>query len=291
MRILAANEGDTAVSPPAEGVGYWAGGPSAVWQDGVFWLAYRLRRPVDKGRGYANVVARSDDGVHFETVETLTSDSFNSASLERPALVPLADGGWRVYVSCSTWQSKHWWVEAVDLADDARKVVLPGDAATAWKDVVVQRDGDSWHMWACRHPLDGGDDEADRMSSWYLTSDDGIEWVLATEALAPTPGSWDARGARIASVLAVDDGWTAFYDGRASAMENWHERTGFALGTDASAFTAAGGPTPEGQTARYLSIASLPAGYQLYWEASRVDGAHELRTAYVPRPASLSQSE
>ena len=74
-------------------------------------------------------------------------------------------------------------------------------------------------------------------------------------------------------------------------MENWHERTGVAVGADPSSFVATGGPTPEGQTARYLSIASLPEGYQLYWEASRVDGAHELRTAYVPRPASLSQSE
>ncbi len=31
-------------------------------EDGTFWLAYRLRRPVGVGRGYANVVARSDDG-------------------------------------------------------------------------------------------------------------------------------------------------------------------------------------------------------------------------------------
>jgi hypothetical protein len=291
MRILGANEGRTAVAPPGDGVGYWAGGPSAVWQDGAIWLAYRLRRPVDKGRGFANVVARSGDGVHFETVETLTSDSFSCASLERPALVPLADGGWRLYVSCSTWQSKHWWVEAVDLRDGARKVVLPGDTATAWKDVVVRRDGDVWHMWACRHPLDGGDDAADRMTSWYLTSADGLDWVLTEQALAPTAGSWNARGTRIASVVDTHDGWTAFYDGRASAAENWHERTGVAVGVDRTTFAAVGEPTPPGQTARYLSIAELPDGHRLYWEASRADGAHELRTAYVPRLASLRQSE
>src|SRR5262249_28495830 len=155
---LAENDGEVAIVPPGQGDGYWAGGPSAVSHDGAVWLAYRLRRPVDKGRGYANVVARSSDGVTFETVATLTNDQFGSASLERPALVPLADGTWRVYVSCSTWHSKHWWVEAIDLASGARKVVLAGDAATAWKDVVVLRTGDTWQMWACRHPLDGGDD-------------------------------------------------------------------------------------------------------------------------------------
>ncbi|HEY2297601.1 MAG TPA: hypothetical protein VGH43_07725 [Jatrophihabitans sp.] len=298
-RVLAANDAasgvQTAIEPPGDGVGYWAGGPSAVYVDGTFWVAYRLRRPVDQGRGFANVLARSTDGVHFAPVTTVTSDEFGAASLERPALVPVDDGGFRLYVSCSTWHSKHWSVEALEINPDGevegRKTVLPGDeATTAWKDVVVHRSAQQWQMWACRHPLAGGDDEADRMSSWYATSADGWEWEWHGAALTPTAGRWDARGTRIASVLRVSEGWLAFYDGRASAQENWHERTGLALGAGPEAFTAQGGPTPAGQTARYLSLAELPDGYRLYWEASRVDGAHDLRTAYVPRPESPTQS-
>src|SRR6476469_3049264 len=102
------------VDPPGDGPGHWAGAPSAVLHEGVVWLAYRLRRPVGRGRGYANVVARSTDGVHFETVATVLASTFDSASLERPALIRRPDGGWRLYVSCSTPGSKHWWVEAVD---------------------------------------------------------------------------------------------------------------------------------------------------------------------------------
>ena len=49
------------VPAPGEGDGYWAGGPSAVYADGTFSLAYRLRRPVGAGRGYANVIAQSTD--------------------------------------------------------------------------------------------------------------------------------------------------------------------------------------------------------------------------------------
>lgn len=299
VRVLAANDAasgvETAVDPPGDGVGFWAGAPSAVVVDGTFWLAYRLRRPVTEGRGFANVVARSADGVHFETVATVTSAEFEAASLERPALVPVADGGFRLYVSCSTWHSKHWWVEAVELdaagTVQGRKMVLPGDeASTAWKDVVVHRAGERWQMWACRHPLQDGDDQADRMSTWYATSRDGWEWDWAGPALEPTPGRWDARGARVASVLQADGGWLAFYDGRARAQENWHERTGVAFGAEPGALTGEGDPTPAGQTVRYVSLAELPDGFRLYWEASRVDGAHDLRTAYVPRPASLSQS-
>jgi hypothetical protein len=295
LHVLGAGAGEVAAAPPGDGVGFWAGGPSAAVVDDTMWLAYRLRRPVDQGRGFANVIARSADGVHFDETSRVSSAEFGAASLERPALVPLPNGGFRLFVSCSTWQSKHWWVEAIDLDEagrptERRQVVLPGDAATAWKDVVVHRTGDDWQMWACRHPLDGGDDEADRMSSWYATSSDGLHWDFVGEALGPTPGRWDARGARIASVLRLDGEWTALYDGRASSAENWHERTGVAFGESGASFRAAGDPTLPGATARYLSVATLPDGYRLYWEASRVDGAHDLRTAYVPRLVSLTQS-
>lgn len=292
---LAAATGTVAIEPPGAGSGYWAGGPSVVWQDGTFWLAYRLRRPVDEGRGYANVVARSTDGVRFETVATVTADQFGSASLERPALVPLAGGGWRLYVSCSTPGSKHWWVESIEAAEPAdlptgrRQVILPGDAATAWKDIVIHRTGDDWRMWACRHPLDGGDDEADRMTSEFLTSADGLSWTEHGTALGPRAGEWDARGARITSVLGVGDSQLAFYDGRASAAENWHERTGLAIGPS-TGFTVVAGPTPAGRTVRYVSVAALGEGYRLYYEASRPDGSHDLRTEYVPRPRGESQS-
>ena len=197
---------------------------------------------------------------------------------------------------CSTRDSKHWWVEAIEaddltgLAEGKRTVVLPGDARTAWKDIVVRRTGPDWQMWACRHPLDGGDDEADRMTSVYLVSSDGLAWNEMGTALAPTPGTWDARGTRITSVVRSGAEWVAFYDGRASAAENWYERTGYALGTAPDSFRAAGGPTPAGRTVRYVSFVETLTGTRLYWESSRPDGAHDLRTAYVPRPLSPSQS-
>ena len=85
-------DGTVAIEPPGDGAGYWAGGPSAQLVDGVYYLAYRVRRPIGSGRGYANVVARSDDGVHFEVIATLAKDDFGSESLERPALVHTPDG-------------------------------------------------------------------------------------------------------------------------------------------------------------------------------------------------------
>jgi hypothetical protein len=299
LHSLVESEAELVIAPPGVGEGFWAGGPSAIVVDSEVWLAYRLRRPVDRGRGYANVVARSSDGLRFETVATVTSDQFECASLERPALVRRPDGGWRLYVSCSTAGSKHWWVEAIDadtpagLPTGTRTVVLAGDDTEAWKDVVVQVDDDGWRMWACRHPLDGGDEAADRMSTWFATSDDGLAWTMAAEALRPVADTWDARGTRVAHVVPYEGRWWALYDGRRSAEENWRERSGLAVGDSPGRLTAVAGPVPEqvGRALRYASVIDVDGGRRVYFEVTGADGSHDLRTVYVPRPSDASQSE
>ncbi len=283
--------GDLVVPPPGEGEGNWAGAPSAVLHDGVWWLAYRVRQPVGQGRGMANVIARSTDGVRFTPVAEVTRDQFGAASLERPALVPLPDGGWRLYVSCSTPSSKHWWVESLDaptpeaLPGGRRTVVLPGDDTSAWKDVVVHRAADQWRMWACRHLLDEGDDQADRMHTWYATSADGLDWALHGPALVPGPGGWDARGTRVTAVLADAGRWAAFYDGRASAAENWHERTGLTVGDTPAAFAPGPEVRADAHVMRYLSLVPTPTGHRLFWESARPDSSHDLRTDFLPHPS------
>jgi hypothetical protein len=284
------------VPAPGSGLGNWSGAPSAVLDDGVYWLAYRIRRPVDQGRGVAVVLARSEDGVRFESVAHVTRDAFGAASLERPALVRKPAGGWRLYVSCATANSKHWWIEALD-ADTveelprARSVtVLPGDAHTAVKDPVVQVDDAGWHMWVCCHPLDELGQE-DRMTSRYAWSPDGLEWTIQDEVLAPTAGSWDQRGTRITAVFPGPPA-AVMYDGRSSAAENWCERTGVAMrGLDGryvpSGHTPIGSSPDTSGALRYVSAVSLPGGgYRLFFEAARPDGAHDLVTQLFP-PAEL----
>jgi hypothetical protein len=104
-----------------------------------------------------------------------------------------------------------------------------------------------------------------------------LHWEWHGVALEGRPGAWDARGTRVTTVL--PDGRAA-YDGRATAEENWFERTGLAYrsGETGRLRHADGEPVD----VRYLDVLPLPdGGFRIYYEARLPDESHELRTELV----------
>ncbi|CAN5321893.1 hypothetical protein BH11ACT3_BH11ACT3_03760 [soil metagenome] len=288
----------TIATAPGAGPGYWAGAPGvAAHPDGGFVVAYRVRNGHDGVD--ENVIALAPDGVTLTEVSRFPATRFEGGRwVERPAIVELPDGSWRLYVCVGGPASKMWWVEMIDarsldeLATAPSTRTLELDDLHAVKDPIVTHVGGDvpgegvWHAWPTIHLLDEPGDE-DRMNSAYATSVDGLEWTWHGTVLEGRAGEWDARGARLTSIL--PDGRAA-YDGRASAAENWFEKSGIAVpDDDGIRFNGTGGPIAD---LRYLTVMPLDdGGYRLWYEARLDDESHELRTELIsPSPPAAAES-
>lgn len=271
----------------AHGTGNWIGAASALGHDGYIYLAYRDRHPVDKGRGNRVYVARSpiDNGIHFDTLCVIDKEDMDAESLERPAVDVTPEGDWDLYLSCATYHSKHWRIERLrarrpqDFSAGTRTTIFPGSAAFGIKDPVLVR-GEDLRIWATLHPLTEGDENADQMIS--------VEAYSGEPVMVPEPGTWYGRGTRITAVVRE----YAYFDGRASAAENYEERTGMAK-WNGSRYIAVAGPVSSpfgGGALRYVSAIELPAGrLRLYYESATEYGSHELRTELCVIPVSSEQ--
>jgi hypothetical protein len=270
-------ENSQLVLPVAHGPGNWIGAASAVIHGDHIYLAYRDRHPVEKGRGNRAYVARSpiDDGVNFDTLCIIDKEDMDAESLERPALDVTPDGDWDMYLSCATFNSKHWRIERLragrpeDFSARTRKTIFPGSAAFGIKDPVLVRRDQDLRIWATLHPLTEGDENADQMISVNARNCDPV--------MVPEPGTWYSRGTRITAVV----GEHAYFDGRASAAQNYEERTGIAK-WNGSRYIPTAGPASSpfgGGALRYVSAITLPdSRLRLYYESATRYDSHELRT-------------
>jgi hypothetical protein len=264
------------------GTGNWIGAASALVHDDFIYLAYRDRHPVEQGRGNQAHVARSalDNGVHFDHLCSIDKSEMDAQSLERPALDVTPEGEWHLYLSCATFNSKHWRIERLHASSPAafsaatRTTIFPGSPEFGIKDPVLVREPDL-RIWATLHPLTEGDDNADKMIS--------VDACTRARVMEPEPGTWYSRGTRITAVV----GEYAYFDGRATAAQNFAERTGVARWIGSEYLPTVGpASSPFGDGAlRYVSVISLPAGgMRLYYESSTEYGSHELRTELRDQP-------
>jgi hypothetical protein len=86
----------------------------------------------------------------------------------------------------------------------------------------------------------------------------------------------------------IGPGYLGFYDGSASAAQNFEERCGVAVSADLWRWQRITAKQPwvlsPGGTGsvRYLDTMTVDGQWWLYYEMARPDGAHDLRYQQVP---------
>jgi len=309
--LFAPSEGVTVREPLGRGRGWWAGAPSAVYDDeaGRFYLYYRYRKPRELGRGVQGRIAVSEDGLRFEDVSCITKEELGSPSLEKACLVKTLDGPLRLYISFVGADNK-WRIEMLEAdqpseLDPARKVqvLTPEDiGAEGVKDPVVLNVGGLWHMLVsyAPSPREATPDLQGRMHATgdvYNTgitkshtglavSEDGLRWRWEGDILSPPEQGWDAYCTRIGSVVCLPPVFVGFYDGAATVEENYEEQTGLAVSFNLRNWrrVTTSGPivaSPYG-CIRYVEALQREGDIFYYYEYTRADGSHELRANRVP---------
>ncbi len=291
--------------------GYWTGAPGVFYarDEQAFYLSYRIRRPrgIPPDRGGEARIARSADLTHFEDVWSVTKDKYDTASIERSAIRKGPDGIWR-YFSCFVDPADGRWCVCVmkdaDVGrlDPSRARRLFSAAPLGLEGIkdpwIFEEDG-SWYMMlsvAVRTPRTRDDSHAtldifntgDCVSATGLArSRDLDSWEWLGVVFAPPTAGWDAYCRRINSVLRHERGYLAFYDGSASHLENYEEKTGLALSSDLRSWNTltARGPaftSPHASgSLRYLDAVATDRGAWAFYEYARADGAHDLRVARI----------
>jgi len=302
--------GEVIAEPPGSGYGYWAGAPSAVYDRTAktFYVYYRVRHPLTKGRGGECRIAASRDGKKFDTIWKASKEDFGANSIEKSCLIRDPSGNWRLYISFEvgraydrnppTWRVDLLEAEAPEKLDPAlaRPVIdAPMYGFTFVKDPTVVIVGGEYHVFASVGiPEQAGppDDQGvirTRGRGWAALhrSADGVNFPTAQIVMRPRQHGWDAFNTRITSVVYLPPTWLAFYDGATHRADSYDEFCGLAVSqnlVDWRPVSVAGpwikSPHASGSI-RYLDAVLVDDTMHYFYEYTRPDQAHELRHSAV----------
>jgi hypothetical protein len=295
--------------PVGSGPGYWVGAPGAYFaaDENAWYLTYRLRRPrgVQPDRGGEARIARSTDLTHWKDIWAVTKDRYDSPSIERSCIHKGRDGHWRYFTSYVDPADGRWCTavlkgNSVETLDPAKRSVIFTAASLDLEGVkdpwIIEIDG-VYHLFlsiAVRTPTtqEGSHATLDifntgecKSATGLATSGDLDHWEWQGVIFAPTGSGWDRYCRRINSVIQWKGRYLAFYDGSASHLENYEEKTGFAVSDDLRSWQCVtpNGPaltSRHGSTSlRYIDARIVEGQTHFFYETARADGAHEMRFA------------
>jgi hypothetical protein len=297
--------------PAGNEKGYWVGAPGAFHaaDEKAWYLTYRIRRPrgVNPDRGGEARIARSADLTNWEDLWSVTKDKYDSASIERSALRKGPDGLWRYFTSYVDPADGRWCVVSIKSSNvktldvSKRRTIFTAQplGLEGIKDPWIFEQKGVFHMiLSVAIPTPRTTDKSHSTLDIYntgecvsatgiATSTDLDQWEWQGVVFKPEVSGWDCYCRRINSILPAGGKYFAFYDGSASHLDNYEEKTGLAVSSDLKTWKTLTpkGPafvSPHSSTSlRYIDAQQVGKEVHLFYEFARQDGAHDLRCVKV----------
>ncbi|MBM7572675.1 hypothetical protein [Aquibacillus albus] len=301
-------DGKVVCSPTGEGVGYWVGAPTIMFddKDSTFYLYYRVRQPRgfgDDERGFEVRIARSLDGENFQDAWSVHKKELNSSSIERSALVKINDNLYRLYISYVDPEDSRWRIDVIESktpdsfdVKKRQKVLTAADLAVEGvKDPYVINVNDKYYMYFvfAKGLEDAEDTDMHKTGDVHNTglavaptglaiSEDGINFKWIDTVLPVGMDGWDKYQSRLTTIIPYNNAYTVLWDGSVGVEQNYEEKGAVAITYDLRTFAKVNYNEPLLETSskkavRYVDALVLDGYIWYYYEYTRDDGAHELR--------------
>ena len=291
--------------PVGDEKGYWVGAPGVFYatDEKAWYLTYRIRRPrgVEPDRGGEARIARSTDLKTWEDIWAVTKDRYDSASIERSAIRKGPDGIWRYITSYVDPAAGRWCVASMKASDPrifdpaTRKVIFTAQplGLEGIKDPwLFEADGKFHMVLSVATPTPRTSDQShstldifntgECVSATALASSKDLDhWEYGGLVFKPEASGWDCYCRRINSIAKIGGKEIAFYDGSASHLDNYEEKTGLAIQDSGWKTITPDGPafiSPHASgSLRYIDAQVVGDDVFIFYEFARNDGAHDLR--------------
>jgi len=287
---------------PGSGVGYWVGAPQAFYdrKTGYIYLTYRWRDPTN--RGYQADIARSKDGVTFETIKTMTRDSFGvvgSKSLERACILRDPVTGKFKYYICidsSGWDN----YKLTDVDDPANfdpstaTLVFSESGVANTFDVDAVKDPHVITVGRLYYMMYAGRNGTTKIEQTGIAySVDGVNWIRYSENPIIETGTgnvWDNRTAKGVSILPYPNAWIIYYTGKNDkGIAGENTRHGYAVwfppNVGKPVKMTANQPLMQGpiDDMLYLQVLVVPELGKAfaYYQTATADGSHDLVVSII----------
>lgn len=297
--IFDPQEGKTLFKPEGEGPGFWIGAPDIIFDQELkkYFLYIRIRNPrPEKGkvspndilRGYKCQIYESENGITFDLIWEMQKQEIGARSIEKAALIKIS-GKYHMFFSYEIPGVLPQWKIVKQIAAHPSKFKvhrfeeincdIPFFCRFSVKDPIIKHFDDHFFLFIDYLRL-----KKPWTTTGVLESKDGYDFSWKGEIFTNTKQcKWAQTLIRLTSIIKLNGGFIAFFDGTNKIKNICDEKSGICFGRTPQELEIWSLEKPSFQSeygkgsVRYLFALKRKKEILIYYEYTEPKGEHVLK--------------